>query len=252
MGTAQSAADRETGTRIIYPSPGDASGVPFRAFTLIELLVTISIIAILAALLLPVLNQAREKAKTISCVNKQKQLMTAFSTYAEGEYIPVHVTLSSGTLHSCKKYLRDTIGMPIFRNSLFTCPSMTLVPNSSLDENWQSYGVCYAVNSAAVEELGNYVEKLNGENTRFIVTRKMKKPSAAFILGDSFYSLKNSSYYLINPTSTSDAYGIYTIHNKRAVIAFGDGHVAQMRGVDMKRSTFRLAQWFGVEGIPQY
>jgi len=54
-----------------------------KRFTLIELLIVIAIIAILAALLLPALNQARERAKTISCVNQQKQIASAFLQYAQ-------------------------------------------------------------------------------------------------------------------------------------------------------------------------
>src|SRR2546421_6478946 len=65
-----------------------------RAFTLIELLVVIAIIAILAAILFPVFAQAREKARSISCLSNTKQIGTGYMMYLQDydETFPPHVS----------------------------------------------------------------------------------------------------------------------------------------------------------------
>ena len=66
------------------------SGWSGKSFTLIELLIVIAIIAILAAMLLPALNKARDSAKNIDCIARTKQLMLAMTSYTDdnGNFLP--------------------------------------------------------------------------------------------------------------------------------------------------------------------
>lgn len=67
-----------------HPLPRTPRGVTTnnRAFTLVELLIVIGIIALLVAILLPALNQARASARTVACASNVRQVMTAITLYA--------------------------------------------------------------------------------------------------------------------------------------------------------------------------
>lgn len=209
-------------------------------FTLIELLVVIAIIAILAAMLLPALNSAREKGRAAHCTGNLKQLAQAWNFYTDDSEGWCPGGFYGGTLN---KFYPQSHWQLQFKSNGYINENVTRCPSSkywAFSSNQQNYGVAISVfgftNLTQASKITNPLFKFPTRMAIYMDSTPTSKFNELGQSGTQWYANAVDRYSGVpkytahsTPTITATWPRDYRHNNNQACgTAFMDGHAAMM------------------------
>ncbi|MCF7853300.1 MAG: type II secretion system GspH family protein [Candidatus Pacebacteria bacterium] len=222
-----------------------------KSFTLIELLVVIAIVAVLASLLLPALNQARENARRVVCVSRNRQMLIGMAGFTgDHQYYPPYLSSSSDPTNANYHPLHDKLdvnfwgGMlaPYMSDEPFNrwevpkysewhlCPVNRVTPQ----RDWIAYNIWFGFAHS------NPLSAVTRAH-RAVTPSDVVRPSASPVFTDRMNddSIRGDGairryYYAAGPGGSPD----WDHHGTGAVYGFADGHAGLVEEAEAKTLYF--------------